>query len=150
MSNLFECDFRHIIWTVTFIKVFIHIISMPYTATDQEVEEFNKFRLGFNEVDVKTGPDRFRMGYHEVCLEAFNSRSMYELAESLEDNGFRLVDGEAGGLTYYSPDGKTEIYLDEVPNARDPMCRVMILRGELSEGTLPLTEQQLRALYSEL
>jgi hypothetical protein len=72
------------------------------------------------------------------------------LAESLEENGYRLVDAEAGGLTYYSSDGKTEVYLDEVPNARDSMCRVMMLRGELSEGALPLTEQQLRALYRDL
>ena len=123
---------------------------MPYVATDQEVEEFNKFRLGLDQLEVKIGPDRFRMGYKEVCLEAFDSRSLYDLAESLEENGFKLVDGEAGGLTYYSPDGKTEVYLDEVPNARDPMCRVMMLRGELSEGALPLAERQLRALYHDL
>ena len=122
---------------------------MPYVATDQEVEELKKVRLGLDQVDVKTGPDRFRMGYHEVCLEAFDSRSLYDLAGSLEENGFRLVDCEAGGLTYYSPDSKTEVYLDELPNARDPMCRVMMLRGELSEGALPLTEQQLRALYHD-
>lgn len=123
---------------------------MPYVATDQKVEELNKFRLGLTPVDVKRGSDRFRMGYHEVCLEGYNSRSLWDLAESLEENGYRLVDAEAGGLTYYSPDGKTEIYLDEVANAGDPMCRVMMLRGELSEGALPLIEQQLKALYHDL
>lgn len=112
---------------------------MPYVATDQEIEKFNKFRLGLDRVDVETGPDRFRMGYHEVCLEAYNSRSLYDLAESLEENGFRLADGEAGGLTYCSPDGKTEVYLDEILNPRVPMCRVMMLRGELRDGSLPLS-----------
>lgn len=123
---------------------------MPYVATDQEVEEFNRIRLGLDRADVKRGPDRFRMGYHEVRLEGYNCRSLYDLAETLEEKGYRLVDAEAGGLTYYSPDGKTEVYLDQVANAREPVCRIMMLRGELTEGALPLIEQQLRALYYDL
>ena len=124
---------------------------MSYTATDQEVEQLSKFRLGAGELDIKTGPDRFRADYQEVCLEGYSCHGLYDLAESLEKNGFKLVDGEAGGLTYYSPDGKTEIYLDEIANVRGPpMCKVMMLRGELSEGALPLVESQLRALYNDL
>jgi len=126
---------------------------MSYIATTEEVTEFGKFSFSFdeednfNEVDVKRGPDRFRMGYQEVCLKGHNVRSMWDLAESLEEHGYRLVDAEATGLTYYSPDGKTEVYLDEVLNAEDEVRRVMILRGELTEGVLPRVEGEVRALF---
>ena len=124
---------------------------MPYIATGEEVTEFGKFSFSFNneddfkEVDVKRGPDRSRMGYQEVCLKAHNLRSMWDLAESVEDKGYRLVDAEETGLTYYSPDGKTEIYLDEVLDAGNEMSRVMILRGELTGDKLPDTEDELKA-----
>jgi len=129
---------------------------MSYKATTEEVTEFGKFSFSFdeeenfNDVHVKRGPDRFRMGYQEVCLRGHNVRSMWDLAESLEGKGYRLVDAEETGLTYYSPDGKTEIYLDEVLNAGDEMCRIMILRGELTEDKLPDAEDELKTLFYEL
>jgi hypothetical protein len=123
---------------------------MSYAATDEEIAELNKFRFDLDRLDMKRGLDRFRTGYHEVCLKGYNSRLLWDLAESLEQNGYRLVDAEAGGLTYYSPDGKTEVYLDEVSNAIGGACRIMILRGELTEGELPMAEQQLRALFYDL
>ncbi len=129
---------------------------MSYLATTEEVTELGKFSFSFdeednfNEVDVKKGPDRFRMGYQEVCLKGHNARSMWDLAESLEGKGYRLVDAEETGLTYYSPDGKTEIYLDEELNAGNEMCRIMILRGELTEDILSDAEDDLKALFYEL
>jgi len=59
---------------------------MLYIATTEEVTGFGKFSFSFdeehnfNEVDVKKGPDRFRMGYQEVCLKGHNVRSMWDLA----------------------------------------------------------------------
>jgi len=129
---------------------------MSYIAILEEATEFGKFSFSFNEednfneVDVKRGPDRFRMGYQEVCLKAHNIRSMWDLAESLDDKGYRLVDAEETGLTYYSPDGKTEIYLDEALNAGDETCRIMILKGELTEDKLPGAEDELKTLFYEL
>jgi hypothetical protein len=126
---------------------------MPYIATTEEFTDIDKFSFcfdeedNFSEVDVKRGPDRFRMGYQEVCLKGYNIRSMWDLAESLEGKGHRLVDAEETGLTYYSPDGKTEIYLDEVLNSGNEMCRIMILLGELTEGELPQAEQEVKALF---
>lgn len=129
---------------------------MSYIATSEEVTEFGKFSFSFDEednfdkIDVKKGPDRFRMGYQEVCLKGYNVHSIWDLAESLEGKGYRLVDAEETGLTYYSPDGKTEIYLDEELDAGDEKCRIMILRGELTENKLPDTEDELKALFYEL
>ena len=129
---------------------------MSYIATTEEVADFGKFSFSFdeednfNELDVKKGPDRFRMDYQEVCLKGHNARSMWNLAESLEDKGYRLVDAEETGLTYYSADGKTEIYLDEEPNVGNEMSRIMILRGELTEDKLPDAEDELKALFYEL
>ena len=123
---------------------------MSYVATDEETAGLKKLRLDFDGVDVKRGPDRFRMGYHKVCLEGYNSRTLEDLSESLEGKGCRIVDAEAGGLTYYSPDGKIEVYLDEVTNIRNKMCRIMILRGELTEGELPVAEWKVRALFYDL
>ena len=129
---------------------------MSYITTTEEITDFGKFSFSFdkednsNELDVKKGPDRFRMGYQEVCLGGRNPRSMWDLADSLEGKGYRLVDAEATGLTYYSPDGKTEIYLDSTPKAGDEMCRLMILRGELTEHDLPRAEDELRTLFYEL
>ena len=129
---------------------------MSYIATTEEIADFGKFSFSFdeednfNELDVKKGPDRFRMGYQEVCLKGHNVRSMWNLAESLEDKGYRLVDAEETGLTYYSADGKTEIYLDEEPNVGNEMSRIMILRGELTEDKLPDAEDELKALFYEL
>ena len=128
---------------------------MSYIATDKKVAELG-FSFSFDEddkfskVDIKKGPDRFRMGYHEVCLEGYHYRSLWDLPESLEEHDYRLVDAEATGLTYYSPDGKTEVYLDEVSNVRDGICRIMILRGELTEGELPETEEEIRTLFYDL
>ncbi len=129
---------------------------MSYIATTDEVTEFGKFSFSFdeennfNELDVKKGPDRFRMGYKEVSLNGHNARSMWDLAESLEGKGYRLVDAEETGLTYYSADGKTEIYLDEELNAGNEMCKIMILRGELTENRLPDAEDELKTLFYEL
>jgi len=129
---------------------------MSYIATTEGVTDFCKFSFSFNEednfneVDVKRGPDRFRMGYQEVCLKGHNIRSMWDLAESLEGKGYRLVDAEETGLTYYSPDGKTEIYLDEVLDVGNEMCRIMLLRGELTEDKLPDAENELKTLLYEL
>jgi hypothetical protein len=129
---------------------------MSYIAISENVAELGKFSFSFdeednlNELDVKKGPDRFRMGYQEVCLKGHNARSMWDLAESLEDKGYRLVDAEETGLTYYSPDGRTEIYLDEELNAGNEMSRIMILRGELTEDKLPNTEDELKNLFYEL
>jgi hypothetical protein len=125
---------------------------MSYIATDEKVAEFGfSFSFDeddkFNKVDTKKGPDRFRMGYHEICLEGYNYRSLWDLTESLEEHDYRLVDAEATGLTYYSPDGKTEVYLDELLDAPDEACRVMILRGELMQDELPGAEQEVRALF---
>ena len=59
---------------------------MSYIATTEEVTEFGKFSFGFDEednfseLDVKKGPDRFRMGFQEVCLKGHNVRSMWDLA----------------------------------------------------------------------
>ena len=129
---------------------------MSYIATTDEVTEFGKFSFSFdeednfNKVDVKKGPDRFRMGYQEVCLKGHNAHSMWDLAESLEGKGYRLVDAEETGLTYYSLDRKTEIYLDEVLNAGNEMSKIMILRGELTEDKLPDVEDELKTLFYEL
>ena len=129
---------------------------MLYLGADDEVAEFNKFGFSFdeedkfNKLDVKKGPDRFRMGYYEVCLEDFNYRSLWDLAELLDEHDYRLVDAEASGLTYYSPDSRVEVYLDEVSNAQDEICKIMILRGELTEGELPGAEREVRALFYEL
>jgi hypothetical protein len=129
---------------------------MSYIATGEEVTELGKFGFSldedesFSQVDVKTGADRFRMGYQEVCLRGQNPGSMWDLADSLEGRGYRLVDAEATGLTYYSPDGKTEIYLDTTPKSEDEMCWIMILRGELAEDDLPTAEDELRTLFYEL
>ena len=71
---------------------------MPYIATTEKVADFGKFSFSFdeednlNEVDVKRGPDRFRMDYQKVCLKSHNAHSMWDLAESLEGKGYRLVD----------------------------------------------------------
>ena len=125
---------------------------MSYIGAEEEVAEFG-FGFSFNEedkfkkVDVKKDQDRFRMGYHEICLEGFDYQSLWDLAESLEERDYRLVDAEATGLTYYSPDGKTEVYLDEVLDAPDDVCRVMILRGELMEDELSGAEQEVKALF---
>ena len=83
----------------------------------------------------------------EVCLKGHNFHSMWDLAESLEDKGYRLVDAEETGLTYYLPDVKAEVYMDEVLDAPDDICRVMILRGELMENELPEVEQEVKALF---
>ena len=129
---------------------------MPYITTSEEVADFGKFSFSFdkednfNEVDVKKGPDRFRMDYQEVCLKGYNVHSIWDLAESLEGKGYRLVDAEETGLTYYSPDAKTEIYLDEELNAGNEMCRIMILRGELTEDKLQDVEDELKTLFYEL
>jgi len=129
---------------------------MSYVPTSEKGEEFGQFSFSldeennFNEVNVKRRPDRFRIGYQEVCLKGQNAHSMWDLAESLEGKGYRLVDAEQTGLTYYSPDGRTEIYLDEVLNAGNEMCRIMILRGELAEDKLPDAEVELRTIFYEL
>lgn len=129
---------------------------MSYIAISENVAELGKFSFGFNEednfdkIEVKKGPDRFRMGYQEVCLKGHDVRSIWDLAESLEGKGYRLVDAEETGLTYYSADGKTEIYLDEELNAGNQMCRIMILRGELTEDKLPDAEDELKTLFYEL
>ena len=128
---------------------------MSYIATDEKLVEFG-FSFSFDEddkfekIDIKKGPDRFRTGYHEVCLEGYNYRSLWDLAESLEEHDYRLVDVEATGLTYYSPDGKTEVYLDEVSNVRDKICRIMILRGKLMEDEFPEADQKVKALFYDL
>ena len=129
---------------------------MSYITTTEEITDFGKFSFSFdkednsNELDVKKGPDRFRLGYQEVCLKGYNVRSMWDLAESLEEKGYTLVDAEETGLTYYSVDGKTEIYLDEKQNTGNEMCRIMILRGELTEDKLQDTEDELTTLFYEL
>ncbi len=129
---------------------------MSYIAISENVAELGKFSFSFDEednfseMDVKKGPDRFRMGYQEVCLKGHNVRSMWDLAESLEGKGYRLVDAEETGLTYYSPDAKTEIYLDEVRNVGNEMCRIMILRGELTDDKLSDAEDELKTLFYEL
>ena len=129
---------------------------MSYITSPEEVTNFGKFSFSFdeednfNELDVKKGPDRFRMGYQEVCLKGNNVHSIWELAESIECKGYRLVDAEETGLMYYSADGTTEIYLDEKLNAGNEMSRIMILRGELTEDTLPDAEDDLKALFYEL
>ncbi len=125
---------------------------MSYIGADKEVAEFGfgfsfKQEDKYKKVDVKRGQDRFRMGYQEVCLEGFNYRSLWDLAESLEEHGYHLVDAEATGLTYYSRDGKTEVYIDEVLDAEDEVCRIKILRGELMEDELPEAEQKVKALF---
>jgi len=129
---------------------------MSYIASDEQVADSNKFSFRFDEaedfrqVDVKRGQDRFRQDYHEVCLTGYRHQRPWDLADWLEENSYRLVDAEATGLTYYSPDGKTEVYLDEASNVRNEMCRLMILRGELTEGELPTAEQEVRALFYDL
>ena len=129
---------------------------MPYKSTTEEVADFGGFSFSFdkeynsNEVDVTKGPDRFRMDYQEVCIKGHNVHSMWDLAESLEEKGYRLVDAEETGLTFYSTDGKTEIYLDEKQNAGNEMCRIMILRGELTEDKLQDAEDELKTLFYKL
>ena len=115
---------------------------MVYIVADEEVSEL-EFGFGFS-------PDRWRMGYQEVCLEGHNYRPLWDLAESLEKNGYRLVDAEETGLTYYSSDGKTEVYIDEVLDTEDEMCRIRILRGELTEDELPEVEGEVSALFDEM
>jgi len=135
--------------------MFPHKLSMPHIET---IEEAEGFRFGFsfeqedkyNKVDVERSPDRFRMGYHEVFLEGYDYRPLEDLAESLEDRNYHLVDAEATGLTYYSRDGKTEVYIDEVLDAEDEVCRIRILRGELMEDELPGVEDKIRALFYEM
>ena len=130
---------------------------MSYVVADEEVAEV-EFGFGlrlkdedkFEKVDVKKGPDRWRMGYQEVCLEGHNYRPLWDLAGPLEKNGYRLVDAEETGLTYYSRDGKTEVYIDEVLNTEDEVCRIRILRGELMEDELPGVEGEIRALFYEM
>ena len=123
---------------------------MSYAATDEEVAELKKFRLDFDGVDVKKGPDRFRMGYHEVCLKGYNSRTLEDLSESLEEDGYRLMRGGPFNLTYCSPDGKTKIYLDEESIVRSEMCRITVLKGGLTEGQLPVAEQEVIAFFCDL
>ncbi len=123
---------------------------MSYAVADDKVAELKKFRLDFDGVDVKKRPDRFRRAYHELHLIGYNPRTLEDLSESLEENGYKLVDIEEDGFTYYSKDGKTEVYLDRVWNTENQVSKVMMLRGKLSEDDLPLAEQQLRALYNTL
>ena len=128
---------------------------MLYTGVDEILAEFG-FGFSFDDegefkkVDVKKDRDRFKMGYYEVCLEGFDYHSLWDLAESFEELDYRLVDAEATGLTYYSPDGKTEVYLDEVLDTEDEVCRIRILRGELMEDELPGVEGEIRALFYEM
>lgn len=123
--------------------------------TEKELEDFG-FSFSFededkhNKMDVKKGPDRFRMGYYEVCLEGFKCRSLWDLAELLEEHDYMLVDAEATGLTYYSLDGKTEIYVDEALDSEDDLRAVTILRGELTEDELPGAEQEIKNLFYSL
>ena len=123
---------------------------MSYVASDGEVAEFNKFRFEFDQVDVKRGPDRFKRGYHEVCLNGYNPRTLEDLSESLEENGYRLMAADPFSLTYYSPDGKTKIYLDEESHIRSEMCRITVIRGGLTEGELPVAEQEVIAFFYDL
>jgi hypothetical protein len=123
---------------------------MSYVATDEEATGLKKLGLDFDGVDVKRGPDRSRMGYHEVHLEGYNSRTLEDLSESLEKNGYRLMKANPFSLTYCSPDGKTRIDLDEEPIARSEMCRITVLKGGLTEGQLPVAEQELISLFYDL
>jgi len=90
------------------------------------------------------------MGYQEVCLEGHDYRPLWDLAGPLEKNGYKLVDAEETGLTYYSRDGKTEVYIDEVWDTEDEVCSIRILRGELTEDELPGVEGEIRALFYEM
>ena len=63
-------------YTMALYKSFPKKLSMAYIVADEEVAEF-EFGFGLSlkdedkieKVDVKKGPDRWRMGYQEVCLE---------------------------------------------------------------------------------
>jgi len=114
------------------------------------VEILEKFRLNMEPVKLESGPDRFRADYQELCLTGYKSHSLWDMAEELEEKGYNLVDGEATGLTYYSHDGKTEIYLDELSDLSGQRCRVMILAGELSEEQLPVAEEDAKNLFYDL
>jgi len=123
---------------------------MSYTAIDEEVAKLKKFKFDFDGVDVERKPDRFRMGYHEIHLQGYNCRTLDNLSESLEESGYRLVNGSPLSLTYCSPDSKTKIYLDEESIVRSEMCRITVLRGGLTEGELPVAEQEVIALFYDL
>jgi len=123
---------------------------MSYTTTGQDVEILEKLRLNMESVKIESGPDRFRADYQELCLTGYKSHSLWDMAEELEEKGYNLVDSEAAGLTYYSSDGKTEIYLDEVSDLSDQRCRVMILAGELTEEQLPEAEEVAKNLFYDL
>lgn len=123
---------------------------MSYIVADEEATELNEFCFDFGHVDVKRGPDRFRSGYQEVCLKGYNSRTLWDLSESLEKNDYRLMNADPFGLTYYSPDSETKIYLNEDPIVRSEMCVLTVLRGGLTESQLPVAEQEVIALFYEL
>ncbi len=123
---------------------------MSYAVADDKVAELKKFRLDFDGVDVQKRPDRFRRGYHELHLIGYNPRTPEDLSESLEENGYRLMGASPFSLSYCSPDGRTEIYLDEDSVVRSQMCKITVLRGGLTEGELPVAEQEIIALFYDL
>jgi len=113
---------------------------MSYAAVDEEAGPFNKFRSELDEVDVKRGPDKFRKGFYEICLTGYNSHTLDDMAESLEENGYRFIDGDPFGLTYCSPDGKIRIDMKDDSVVRSEWSIVTIIRGGLTEDELPVAE----------
>ena len=120
---------------------------MTHLITDDKVEGFSRFRCDADHVDVKRGSDRFRNGYHEICLKGYNSRSMEDLAETLQEDGYRLMKGDRFSLTYGAPDGRTRINLEEESDVRSEYRMMTILRGGLTEDELPVAEQEVISFF---
>ena len=123
---------------------------MTHVTTDDKVEGFSRFRFDLDHVDMKKGPDRFRNGYHEICLKGYNSRSMENLAEWFHQNGYIPMDSNRFSLTYHSPDGKARINLAEESVTRSEYRIMTILRGGLIEDDLPVAEQEVISLFYDL
>jgi len=119
---------------------------------DVEMAELKElgFGIDFLQADIKKYPDRLRRGYYEIYLETYDPRPMEFPGETLERKDCELVDWKTDSLTYYSPDGRTAVYLDKVWNFLNEVCKITIVRGGLSEGELPEAEREVMGLFYEL
>ncbi|MBW2321134.1 MAG: hypothetical protein JRF31_09900 [Deltaproteobacteria bacterium] len=123
---------------------------MAYVAAVDEEIAANNFGFELDGVDIKRGPDRFRKGSHEVCLKGYNSRRLDDMAETLEANGYRYSVGDRFGLTYYSPDVKTRIQLQDDSIVRSEWSVITVIKGGLMEEELPVAEQEVISLFYDL
>jgi len=128
---------------------------MVYLATDGEIAMLSNPRYQSGDVGAYTGPDRFRCCYtadKEASVMGFKYSHIDEVCEDLEAIGYRVSDRDFDmrGFTYRSPDGKTEVFVDEVMGMKDDITRVLIIRGQLSDDELTQGEKEAMMVFDSI